>query len=61
MDLVGVADGGTNEALEPVVAVEASAPLPHLHQPRPHRLGRRLDRDRVRLLFPVRNKLVASE
>jgi hypothetical protein len=37
------------------------APLPHLNQPRPHRLRRGLDRDRVRLLLRIRYKLVTGE
>jgi hypothetical protein len=60
MDLLGVPDRCADQTLEVVVAVEARAPLAHLHQPRPNGLGCRLDRDRVRLLLRVRYKLIAS-
>src|SRR5919204_4940758 len=61
MDFIGVPNVGSDDPLEAVMAVEAASSLPHLKQPRPDDLGRRINRDRVCLLLGVGNKLVAGQ
>ena len=62
MDTVGVFHLAPGEVLEPLIAVKAAAILAELGQPRPHRLDRRVDRDRVDDLGPALGKqLVARQ
>lgn len=61
-DPVGAADLETQEVLEGVVAVEATAALTQLRQPRPHRVRGRVYGDGARGLQPrVGNELVAGQ
>ena len=61
-ELRHVVDVAPDQVLEPLVAVEPTAPLADLHEPRPHALARRVDGDRARVA-PVRarHEIVAGE
>jgi len=61
-DSIHVVNVGTDGPLEQIVAVEAAAPLTDLDEPRPDRLGGRIDLDRVGdLIRRVREEVVARE
>lgn len=45
MNPVGVDNLATEQILQPGVAIESTAPLSDLGEPRPHAFGRRMDRD----------------